>query len=369
MRPLEWLATIDRRRISRNLLHWYQLQGRRLPWRETSDPYAIWVSEIMLQQTQVATIIPAFKRFLERFPTVADLAAASLGDVLQTWEGLGYYRRARNLHSAAQQVMRQHGGTIPPDVALLRELPGLGKYTANAIASLAFGQRAPVLEANTLRLWSRMAAVAGDATRGALNRDLWRVAEELLPKRRPADFNQAAMDLGALICTPRAPQCPKCPLRRDCRAHAEGKPEAYPLQLVKAETIERQNVAVVLWNAQRVAVVQRPAEGRWAGLWEFPRVEVADGESWHEALARAVKLSWSGEYRLIGERLALRHGIMHYRIHLRCFDAKIIRGTSTDAGAQWIMPSELNALPFSSPQRVIVRSVQSRREVQGELFA
>ena len=211
-------ASAFRRQLRRSLLSWFERCHRDLPWRRNRDPYAIWVSEIMLQQTQVATVIPFFKRFLETFPTLADLAAAKEEQVLRLWEGLGYYRRARDLHRAARQMVAEHGGQIPQEPAILRTLPGIGRYTVGAILSQAFDRRLPILEANSQRVLCRLFGRREDPRRGPARRWLWEMAETLLPTRRVGAFNQALMELGALVCTPAAPQCAVCPVAVLCTA-------------------------------------------------------------------------------------------------------------------------------------------------------
>src|SRR6266852_396195 len=217
-----------RRQLCRSLLAWFDRHRRDLPWRRSRDVYHIWVSEVMLQQTQVATVIPYFKRFLEAFPTLADLAAAEEGDVLRLWEGLGYYRRARDLHRAAQRVVADHGGRIPQEPALLASLPGIGRYTLGAILSQAFDRRLPILETNSQRVLCRLFGRRCDPRRGQARRWLWEIAESLLPARRVGAFNQALMELGALVCTPAVPRCGACPVRALCAARRLGIQDEIP---------------------------------------------------------------------------------------------------------------------------------------------
>ena len=210
------------RELRRRLVAWYATNARELPWRRSSDPYRIWVSEIMLQQTQVATVKPYFDRFLDAFPTVEALAAADEHQVLRLWEGLGYYRRARQLHRAAQQIVAEHGGQFPRDRETVRQLPGIGRYTAGAILSMAFDAREPILEANTVRLWSRLLAYRGDATSAAGSRLLWGAAEAILPRTGSGTLNQSLMELGSTVCLPKAPRCDACPVAMLCQARAAG---------------------------------------------------------------------------------------------------------------------------------------------------
>jgi A/G-specific adenine glycosylase len=286
--------------------------ARLLPWRETRDPYRIWISEIMLQQTTVVAVVPYFERFLKRFPTLADLAAADEHDVLRLWEGLGYYSRARNLHRAAKRVVAELGGHFPSDVAELTKLPGIGRYTAGAIASFAFDRRAPIVEANTLRLYCRLLGFRGDPRSAAGQRLLWSFAEHILPPcspvaprqdsrtslsrppihgpskvagvaaflsrsdraTSPGQFNQALMELGATVCSPTEPDCPNCPIQRCCAAFAEGSQHKIPLPKRRPEITDVTEVAAVVWRNGRCLLRRRPPGERWAGLWDFPRFEV-----------------------------------------------------------------------------------------------
>ncbi len=274
------------RRLPRRLLRWFAAHRRDLPWRRDRDPYRIWVSEVMLQQTQATTVVPYFERFLQAFPTLADLAAADEQQVLRLWEGLGYYRRARDLLRTARLLAAAHGGRFPDDPAALDGLPGLGRYTRNAVLSQAFDRRLPVLEANSQRVLSRLFGRTGDPSRGPEQRWLWAAAEALLPPRRAGDFNQALMELGALVCTPAAPRCPECPLAADCAARRLGLQEAIPARTPPPETVNVREAAVVVRRGEQVLLLQRPATGRWASLWEFPHGPLAAEEAPDEAAAR-----------------------------------------------------------------------------------
>lgn len=264
------------RSLQTRLLSWFEKNKRDLPWRVLSangrrEPYRVWLAEVMLQQTQVATVIPYFARWLARFPTLADFAAAPLDDVLKQWEGLGYYSRARNFHRAAQMVMGELGGVMPETVEGLLKLPGIGRYTAGAIASLAFNQDAPILDGNVKRVWARVFALT------EMNDDaLWAISRDLLPKGRAGEFNEALMDLGATICTPSNPKCAECPINKHCQAYAQGKPDAYPIKASKAPTPHKDIGTLLLLNPHGQALMgQRPADGLLGGLWEFVSGEIA----------------------------------------------------------------------------------------------
>ncbi|MBV9125058.1 MAG: A/G-specific adenine glycosylase [Planctomycetes bacterium] len=360
--------TIDpalRRRIRRRLLHWFQRHRRDLPWRHTRDPYHIWVSEVMLQQTQAATVVRYFEPFLQAFPTLADLAAADEQDVLRRWEGLGYYRRARHLHQAARQLAARHGNQFPDDPAALQDIPGIGRYTLGAIFSQAFDQRFPILEANSRRVLCRLFGRRDDPSRGPAQRWLWQTAETLLPRRQVGDFNQALMELGALVCTPSRPDCSACPLSEDCVARRLGRQEDIPFRAPPPAPVLVQEVAVVVYRRGRVLLVQRPAEGRWAGLWEFPHGPVGEDET-HEAAGERLLPELTGVRVVLGpELLTLRHGIMHHRITLVCFEARYrsgsFRPTFYQAGC-WVDPSQLASYPVSSPQRRLAQALVGQRQ-------
>ncbi len=262
-------------RFQTALLDWYEANKRTLPWRGAGDPYGVWVSEIMLQQTRVATVIDYFERWMVRFPTVEALANATLDDVLEAWAGLGYYRRARGLHAGARMVVNDFAGVIPDSIRELRKLPGVGAYTAGAIASIAFGKPEPLVDGNVARVLSRLWALSTDAKSSQGARALWVLAENVLERTRPAAFNQALMELGALVCTPQNPKCEECPLTSCCDGFMSGNPTAYPPAPVRIaqKAIGTRTAIVFTGDApedRRYLIVQRPADGLLAGLWEFP---------------------------------------------------------------------------------------------------
>ncbi len=262
--------------IQKKLLHWFKKNQRDLPWRKTSDPYAIWVSEIMLQQTQVRTVIPYYEKFLKSFPTLAHLAKADLSEVLKVWEGLGYYSRARNLHRAAQMVLNHFQGKIPETLKDLLSLPGIGRSTAGAILSFAFQKEAPILDGNVKRVLSRLLAVTGDPKDKKTEQRLWDLSESLIPKGFSNPFNQALMDLGSTICTPKEPQCPYCPLHPFCKARATGEPERFPLKSNTKKIPHIEAIAAVIHQDGKVLLQQRPPKGLLGGLWEFPNWRIEE---------------------------------------------------------------------------------------------
>jgi A/G-specific adenine glycosylase len=336
------------------LLAWFARHQRDLPWRRNRDPYRIWVSEVMLQQTQVATVIPYFERFLEAFPTLADLAAADEQEVLRLWEGLGYYRRAHNLHEAARQLVQEHGGELPDDPAVWQRLPGVGRYILGAVLSQAFDRRLPIVEANSQRVLCRLFGQAGDPRYGAVRRWLWETAASLLPTRRVGEFNQALMELGALICTPAAPACHCCPLAELCTARRTGLQQAIPARAEPRTAIEVHEAAVVLRRGGKLLLVRRPDAGRWAGLWEVPHGPLADHENHEQAAVRLLRELTGLSAEVEGELLTLRHNVTHHRITLVCFEARYGSGrfrSSFYAEGRWIAQEELPAYPLSAPQR------------------
>jgi len=314
----------------------------------------------MLQQTQVATVIPYFERFLTTFPTLTALAAAQEQEVLRLWEGLGYYRRARDLHRAARVLAAEHAGQVPDDPEVLSCLPGLGRYTRNAVLSQAFDRRLPILEANSQRLLSRLFGRTGDPRQGPARRWLWQAAEALLPARQVGAFNQALMELGSLVCTPTAPRCPECPLAARCQARRLGQQESIPVRTPAPAVIRVREVAVVIRRGEHVLLVQRPATGRWAGLWEFPHAPVHDGEQDDRAALRCAAALTGLQIQVGTELLTVRHGVTRYQITLMCFEASYQSGAfASDFYAQgiWVRPEELVAYPVSAPQRRLARAL------------
>jgi A/G-specific adenine glycosylase len=349
-----------RRQLRPRLLAWYGRHARDLPWRRTRDPYAIWVSEIMLQQTQVATVEGYFDRFLSAFPTVAALAAAPQEQVLRQWEGLGYYRRARQLHAAAQVLDREHGGRFPRDRARVEALPGIGRYTAGAILSIAFDQSEPILEANTFRLLSRLIAYRGDPQSPAGRRVLWQAAEELVPATGAGTFNQALMELGSQICTPRAPKCPTCPVQALCKAYAAGIHEQVGRAAAKPPSTAVREAAVVVRRGPAVLIVERGEGGRWAGLWDFPRVPLVGRKP--SASADEARLALEERYGVkvagLSPLTTLKHSVTRFRITLLCFEGRHAGGQPSGAGiaaSRWVRPDALAEFPLNVTGRKLAR--------------
>ncbi len=354
------------------LLPWYRAHRRSLPWREASDPYAVWVSETMLQQTQVRTVIPYFTRWMERFPTVTALAEAPLEEVLRHWAGLGYYARARHLHAAARRVVEYHGGVLPADLDALLALPGIGRYTAGAILSIAFGVRAPILDGNAIRVFSRLFLVEGDPGSARVQRRLWELAEALVPQDAPGDFNQGVMELGATVCLPEEPHCEACPLAGECAALATGRVAEVPWVRRRARTVWEEHVCAVLREQDRVLMVRRPPESLWGGLWELPRARRRSEESLAECAARAMRESVALEVTPGASLAVTRHVVTHHRITLHALAVEVARGTPVATGCdawEWVPLAEAAAdRPVSAPQARILRALTdgstSPREVE-----
>ncbi|MBI5876642.1 MAG: A/G-specific adenine glycosylase [Chloroflexi bacterium] len=349
----------------RRLLAWYARHGRALPWRGARDPYHIWVSEVMLQQTQVDTALPYYERFIARWPTMQSLAAAPLDDVLKMWEGLGYYARARNLHKGVQLVVREMGAQLPGDVAALRRIPGIGRYMAGALASLVFGLDEPALDGNLRRVLARLFAVRGDAKSAAVEERLWTHARALLPRGRAGDFNQALMDLGARICVPRRPRCLLCPVQTDCRALAEGVQDELPEKTAKKKVPHHQLAVPVVFKRERVLIAQRPADGLLGGMWEFPGGRMKRGES-AEAACRRVAHAALGLTVRAGEPIAtVDHAFSHMRVTLhavRCEYASGEPNAPESERVRWARLSELERFAWPVAQRKIIEVLHGGRK-------
>jgi A/G-specific adenine glycosylase len=332
-----------RRAFHRDLPRWYRRHHRKLPWRATSDPYRVWVSEIMLQQTRVETVRPYYTRWLRAFPTIQKLARASDDRVLKLWEGLGYYSRARNLHRAAQAVVRQHHGQLPRTVDGLLTLPGIGRYTAGAIASIAFGERVPLVDGNVARVFARIFAIRANVKSPRTLSSLWNLAEDLLPDAAPGDFNQALMELGALVCTPTAPRCNTCPMRRVCAARARGLVEQLPNRGGKPRTVHLVAKAAFVKSGNRILLKRRPQQGLLANFWELPPAD-----------ARRFR---------VGNRIhELRHTITHRRIVLHVHECAPKQRIRSNGKWRWATRKELKALALPAAHRRAIETVLSAKQ-------
>jgi A/G-specific adenine glycosylase len=344
--------------IPARILKWYKRNSRHLPWRTTRNPYHIWISEVMLQQTQVETVIPYYHRFLTRFPTVETLAAASLQDVLKTWENLGYYARARHLHSAAREIMARTSGTIPDNEKELLRLPGIGTYTAAAILSIAFGQRVPAVDGNVRRVLCRLFAIRDPLEESKTLRHIHELASDLVPPKTSSRFNQGIMDLGATICTPRNPSCALCPVQESCLALDLGLQDALPVTRKRGPLPYRQMTAGVLCDdLGRLLIVRRPFRGLLGGLWKLPGGEKGTGKGLKNSLILEIHKELGIGVR-VGEKItAVKHAYTHFRITLHAFRCSLKKGEPSAIKCeswQWIDPKNLADVPFSNVDRKIM---------------
>jgi A/G-specific adenine glycosylase len=344
-----------------SLLGWYAQHARHLPWRANPKPYPVWVSEIMLQQTRVETVIPYFERWMSRFPDISTLAQASQQEVLAAWEGLGYYSRARNLNRAAQVVMREWGGELPGDFQALRKLPGIGRYTAGAIASIAFGLDELALDGNIRRVLARYFDVTEPARSPAGERRLWELAAAHLPPGHAGEYNQALMDLGAMLCTPRAPDCSHCPLIEGCRAQAQGLQEERPVMLARPGIPHHIVTAAVITREAQVLITQRPPYGLLGGMWEFPGGKLQPGEDLEACLQREIGEELGAKIQVI-ERLGVyRHAYTHFRVTLYAFHCTLQNGDQPQPiqvnDLRWVPPVELAGYPMGKIDRQIARQL------------
>ena len=341
--------------FTRRLLRWYERSRRELPWRvprgakDFPDAYHVLLSETMLQQTQVATVIPYFHRFLERFPTLADLAAAQEQDVLRMWQGLGYYSRARNLCKAAQQIVAEHGGKVPSSMEALKGLPSIGRYTAGAIASLAFDLRAPILDGKVQRVLCRIDKIEADPRDRRTQELLWHRAEQIVPRSQPGEFNSAMMELGAVVCTPRSPQCLICPVKACCEAFAAGLQDQIPIpkKAVATPILRRQTYCIS--HNDHWLIEQRPATGRWASMWQFitmdPQAQVSP------SVASLIK-----NPQPLGK---VRHALTHRRYEFDVFRCSISRRSKAEKNRVWTTLEGLNQFPLPRPHVLIAKMLQT----------
>jgi A/G-specific adenine glycosylase len=349
-------------RVATALLDWFAANARPLPWRQTRDPYAIWISEIMLQQTQVKTVIPYWERWMRALPDIAALAAAPPDKVLKLWEGLGYYTRARNLQKAAQIIKDKHGGNFPENFEAILALPGIGRYTAGAIASIAFNQPTPILDGNVMRVLCRLYRIRDNPREKAANGKLWELAANLVAAaagqkkfagQACSFLNQSLMELGATICTPREPQCHGCPVNNYCGAFATGEMAMLPNLGARPVTTSRNFAAIVVENQKRFLVRQRPAGVVNAHLWEFPNFELHA----NHADAALVKQELGVDVGSLKTLTSIRHNITRYRMELQVYRAKVRIGSSIPEAWRWVTREELSALAFSSAHRKLAQAL------------
>jgi A/G-specific adenine glycosylase len=364
-RPAEAEAAIaadDRQRFRRALLRWYRQSYRPLPWRappgERPEPYHVLVSEAMLQQTQVATVIPYFHRFIERFPTVEALADADQQQVLTLWQGLGYYRRARHLHAAARVIVQQHSGQVPGEVQTLRSLPGVGDYTAGAIASIAFGRPAPILDGNVARVLARWAGIDQPIDATATRKRLWQMAGELVQGKHPGDFNQALMELGALVCIKGEPRCLMCPLADTCYANQHGLTQSLPRVLPRRGKTAVTHHVVAIRKGDRYLFERRPDDGLWAGMWQLPTFESPEDAS-VSALSEACRHRFGLEVELEAEPISrFTHQTTHRSITFVVTPARVQTGRLKPHAGAWRRLDRVEDLPLANPQHRAIAALQ-----------
>lgn len=343
--------------FSEQLVSWYRDHGRKtLPWQLAKTPYTTWLSEVMLQQTQVATVVPYFERFVQRFPTVDALASASVDEVLHLWTGLGYYARARNLHQAARQIVSEHQGVFPTDFAQVLALPGIGRSTAGAILSLSLGQHYPILDGNCKRVLARFAGVAGWPGERAVEQQLWQIAERITPSGTVAEFNQAMMDLGATLCSRSKPRCAECPLKLHCVAALQGEQANYPGKKPKKSVPERQSFWLLLTYQEHIYLSQRPASGLWGGLYGFLEFTTAEERQYF-------LLSLSNEMVSQQSLPAFRHTFSHFHLWIAPLVVELNRLPSVvqeQSAATWFTIGNLPEVGLSAPAKQLLEHVAKR---------
>lgn len=348
--------------IQRTLHRWYLDNRRDLPWRRTQDPFAIWISEVMLQQTQVKTVLPYYERFMATFPTVQHLADAPLHAVLKAWEGLGYYSRARNLHRAAGIVASQMNGHLAPDWQTFKRLPGVGDYIAAAVLSIAFGRPFAVADGNVKRVLARLFLIDVPVNQAAGHKVFQTTARQLLSHKAPGDHNQAMMELGALVCTPRKPACDSCPLKRFCRAAGTNQMDLYPLRLKTDPVPEHRLVCAVVLKNSRLLLTQRPSEGLLGGLWEFPNGPWNDGEKPTCACANMVRSTVGFDVKLLGRLTSVRHAYSHFKIQMSVFHCRWQSGRVRLNGPcafRWVTLEKLTEFPLHGAVQKIVPHLET----------
>lgn len=347
-------------RWPKRLVAWFHAHQRRMPWRDQPEPYRVWVSEVMLQQTQVDTVIPYFSRFIARFPDVRTLAAADLQQVLKLWEGLGYYSRARNLHAAATRVCEKFNATLPDTYEGLQELPGIGPYIAAAIASIAFGRPVPVVDGNVLRVFARFWGIEADIRDPRTRTTLFDRLTPMIAMCDPSAFNQAMMELGALICSPKSPKCGQCPLKADCMAAATGRTLELPFKSRKAPVPHHEIAVGVVWRDGKVLIARRKENQMLGGLWEFPGGKIKPKEGAAEAVVRELREETGLAVRPLHKYCTVRHAYTHFKITLHAYACEAASGLAVARESdevRWVTPTELQDYPFPTANRKVIAMI------------
>lgn len=343
--------------FSPTLLNWYRKHYRRLPWRQTRDPYIIWISEIMLQQTTVQAVVPYFENWIKVFPDITTLSQAPLQKVLKAWQGLGYYQRARNLHAASQIIVKAHKGKIPKNYDVLKKLPGFGPYTTAAVLSLAYDLHYPVIDANVRRVLMRLKGLVKEANAG-LDTELLEFLSPLLPEKDMGTFNQAMMELGALVCKPKNPACLLCPVSHICQAYKKGIQEVIPRP--KKNSYKKVDAVVgIIKKDNKILIQQRPSKGLLAGLWEFPGGKIKSGESQKQALKREIREELDSEVQTAKFLVTVRHAYTHYQVTLHAFDCQLEHFPSLKKDVQqWVTLKGMHNYPLPSGSAKIIRFLE-----------
>ncbi|MBM3311201.1 MAG: A/G-specific adenine glycosylase [Candidatus Aminicenantes bacterium] len=357
------MTNLKKRVFRTSILRWYASRKRDLPWRRTSDPYAIWVSEVMLQQTTVSAVIPYYEKWRRLFPDIGTLARAPLQKVLRAWQGLGYYARARNMHRAAREVVRRFGGRLPAEAAALRALPGFGPYTTAAVLSISAGRPVPVVEANVRRVMMRLLGIRGRAE-AKHDRRILVVLEEAISRRAPGRFNQAMMELGALVCRSGNPLCLACPIQAFCAAYKAGTQERIPAPK-QTSTIKVEAVVAVIRRGGKVLIQKRPPTGLLAGLWEFPGGKLKPGESLRAALAREIREELGIGLAGVRPLITVQHAYTQYEVTLHAYEGRVraadlsrLRKRPDGLPRRWVSPAALGRYPFPSGSAKIIRFLE-----------
>ncbi len=356
---------ILKKHIQKQIISWYKKNKREMPWRNTKDPYRIWISETMLQQTQVHTVMPYYQRFVSEFPSVDMLAKARIDQVMKSWEGLGYYGRARNLHKAAQEIMSRFGGRIPDHEKDLLSLPGIGRYTVGAILSIAFEKSVPVLDGNIIRLLSRIFHVTDPVDHVKTKNLLWSLSEQIIPKNRIRDFNQGLMELGAIICKLKNPLCVDCPLSKVCEANRLSIQTELPVRSPKKKIPHYDVTAGIIWKKGKFLITLRPSKGLLGGLWEFPGGKQKAGESLEDCLKREIREELNIDIEVKNLLVSVKHAYTHFRITLHVFDCRYIGGKIRLNGCEayrWIGPDELDHFALPGADRKVIQLLTSKNE-------
>ncbi|MFA5842175.1 MAG: A/G-specific adenine glycosylase [Candidatus Gracilibacteria bacterium] len=359
------ISTNDIRFLQRALLRWFTLNQRDLPWRHTYAPYDVWISEIMLQQTQVKTVLPYFERWIKTFPTIQSVASAQEEKILKLWEGLGYYSRARNLQKAAQKIVKNHHGKFPENYEDILALPGIGRYTAGAIASIAYNQPQPILDGNMIRVIARLLAEKRNTRKPQLQAQFWAIAKSWIPAKDARNFNQAMMELGALVCTPKSPDCKNCPLKKQCHAYALDLAESLPNRGKSQKKVEIKVVAAILVKktiraSSLIFIQKRPQQGLMGGLWEFPGGKVKPKESLKDALCREIREELGIEISNLRPFLNIKHSYTKYNVDFHtflvdCTGEKIKQKEEIDHA--WVPIEKLSKLPFPAANVKVIKAL------------